>query len=241
VPLPGRPFALTIDKVYGTFTVPSFGWPWGWARLWNIAQPRRPHIIGEYKILQNTACLHAGARRERVQLLLVAQPDRAVEPDLRLLALRRRAGARRLRPGQPQQADWFSPTPLASVANEDPALSAGANKVVIWSFPIIRNGLIYVVDIRNGLYVLRYTGLHADEVDGISFLEGNSNLGDAQRLAQSAAPYDSNARAGIQCPAGPPASLQSKAVVAGGAAADGRGLPVRKPPATKGYFVLATM
>ena len=49
--------------------------------------------------------------------------------------------------------------------------------------PIIRNGLIYAIDIRNGLYVLKYTGPHADEVAGISFLEGNSNLGDAVRLA----------------------------------------------------------
>lgn len=54
VPLPGRPFALTTDEVYGTFTVPSFGWPWGWARLWNVAEPTRPHILGEYKIFENT-------------------------------------------------------------------------------------------------------------------------------------------------------------------------------------------
>ena len=31
-------------------------------------------------------------------------------------------------------------------------------------------------DIRNGLYVLRYTGPHAAEVNAIQFLEGNSNL-----------------------------------------------------------------
>jgi hypothetical protein len=86
------------------------------------------------------------------------------------------------------QAGWFSPTPLATVANEDPALSAGPNKVVMWSFPIIRNGLIYIIDIRNGLYVLRYTGPRSDEVDSVSFLEGNSNLGDAQRLAKSGRP-----------------------------------------------------
>jgi hypothetical protein len=55
----------------------------------------------------------------------------------------------------------------------------------MWSFPIIHNGLIYVVDIRNGLYVLRYTGAHADEVNAITFLEGNSNLGDAGRLDKS--------------------------------------------------------
>jgi hypothetical protein len=39
------------------------------------------------------------------------------------------------------------------------------------------------MDIRNGLYILRYTGPHADEVAGIQFLEGNSNLGDALSLA----------------------------------------------------------
>jgi hypothetical protein len=72
------------------------------------------------------------------------------------------------------------------VANEDPALSRGPNKVVMWSFPIIKDGLIYVVDIRNGLLVLRYAGPHADEVDPIRFLEGNSNLGDALRVARSA-------------------------------------------------------
>jgi hypothetical protein len=87
-------------------------------------------------------------------------------------------------PRRPAQAGWFSPVPLAAVANEDPALSRGPNKVVMWSFPIIRHGLVYVVDIRNGLYVLRYTGPHAKEVNRIRFLEGNSNLGDARRLAR---------------------------------------------------------
>jgi hypothetical protein len=71
------------------------------------------------------------------------------------------------------------------VALEDPALSRGPNKVVMWSYPIIRNGLIYVTDIRNGLYVLRYTGPHADEVMGTTFLEGNSNLGDLGRISKS--------------------------------------------------------
>jgi hypothetical protein len=43
-----------------------------------------------------------------------------------------------------------------------------------------------VVDIRNGLYVLRYTGPRAPEASRVAFLEGNSNLGDAGRLAKSA-------------------------------------------------------
>jgi hypothetical protein len=62
----------------------------------------------------------------------------------------------------------------------------GTNKVVMWSFPIVEDGLIYVVDVRNGLYIFRYTGPRASELDQVSFLEGNSNLGDAVRLAMSA-------------------------------------------------------
>jgi len=85
-------------------------------------------------------------------------------------------------PANPSQAGSFLPKPLNKVALEDPALSSGPNKVVFWSYPIIRDGLIYAIDIRNGLYVLKYTGPHADEVAGFSFLEGNSNLGDAVRL-----------------------------------------------------------
>ena len=52
----------------------------------------------------------------------------------------------------------------------------------MWSYPIIRDGLIYVVDVRNGLYILRYDGPFEADVAGISFLEGNSNLGDALAL-----------------------------------------------------------
>jgi hypothetical protein len=47
---------------------------------------------------------------------------------------------------------------------------------MMWSFPIISDGLIYVTDIRNGLYILRYTGRRHESIDKIDFLEGNSNL-----------------------------------------------------------------
>ena len=63
-----------------------------------------------------------------------------------------------------------------------PAL-VGGSKVVAWSYPIIYKGLIYYVDVRNGLYIVKYTGPLHQAVDRITFLEGNSNLGDALRLA----------------------------------------------------------
>jgi hypothetical protein len=76
------------------------------------------------------------------------------------------------------------PEPLDEVLLEDPRLSSdpdtGRNeKVVMWSYPIIKDGLIYVIDLRNGLYVLKYRGAFEKEVSRIGFLEGNSNQGDA--------------------------------------------------------------
>lgn len=64
------------------------------------------------------------------------------------------------------------------MTTEDPLLSSGLDKVVMWSYPVIQDRLIYVVDVRNGLYVLEYGGPYQDEVRSIGFLEGNSNLGD---------------------------------------------------------------
>ena len=43
----------------------------------------------------------------------------------------------------------------------------------MWSYPIMRDGLIYIVDIQSGLYVLRYTGPGAEAVEQITLAEGN--------------------------------------------------------------------
>jgi hypothetical protein len=191
LPVPGRPFELNTDEVYGTFTVPSFGWPWGWARLIDVSDPRTPTIVGEYKIAQQTPAFQGSPFDDAVteQLRSYSSHNPTLTRDLAFIDWHS-GGLQAIdiaNPAAPSQAGWFSSTPLASVANEDPALSAGndaaGNKVVMWSYPIIDDGLIYAVDIRNGLYILRYTGPRARTVNRIRFLEGNSNLGDAGRLA----------------------------------------------------------
>src|SRR5262245_5176777 len=187
VPLPGRPYAITIDEVYGTFTVPSFGWPWGWVRTWNVSSPATPSLIGEYKIFQNTQAFEGspGDDPATEQFTSYSSHNPTVLRDL-IFDDWHSGGLQAIdveNPASPSQSGWFSPTPLPSVALEDPALSRGPNKVVMWSFPIIKDGLIYAIDIRNGLYILRYTGTRAGEVDDVGFLEGNSNLGDAEDLA----------------------------------------------------------
>jgi hypothetical protein len=55
----------------------------------------------------------------------------------------------------------------------DPQL--GATPTMTWSYPIVRDGLIYVADINQGLYVLRYQGPHQEQVEQVGLAEGNSN------------------------------------------------------------------
>jgi hypothetical protein len=185
VPVPGRSFEVNIDEVYGTFTTSSFGWPWGWMRIINVEDASHPRIVSEFKLVQNTPAFHPKVDAATEQFTSYSTHNPTVLPHLVVDSWH--SGGLQVvdiaDPIHPTQGGFNSPTPLASVALEDPALSRGPNKVVMWSFPIISNGLIYVVDIRNGLYVFRYTGSHAKEIERITFLEGNSNLGDALRLA----------------------------------------------------------
>lgn len=187
VKFPGRSFVLTTDEVYGTFTKASFGCPWGWARTINVAQPNRPQIVGDYRIAKN-ACPSDDPVTQ--QFTSYSSHNPTLTTNLAFVTWHS-GGLQAIDisdAARPTQAGWFSPTPLGSVATEDPALGRGPNKVLMWSYPIIRAGLIYVVDVRNGLYVLRYTGPQSAEVGGIGFLEGNSNLGDAARLDKGANP-----------------------------------------------------
>ena len=90
---------------------------------------------------------------------------------------------------KPAEVAAFVPEPLAEISSipDTPAPPYGKTDPVdddwwvsTWSYPVIRDGLIYVADVRNGLYILRATpgSALAAAIDGIAFLEGNSNLGD---------------------------------------------------------------
>jgi hypothetical protein len=182
VPFPGRPqYSFVTDEVYGTFTSPTFGCPWGWARSIRVARPSQPRVVDEYLLPENSCPAPSQDDQERGAY---TAHNPTLTQDLAFVTWHS-GGLQAIdirNPNHLRQTGWYSPTPLASVANEDPALSGGTNKVVMWSFPVVKDGLIYVVDVRNGLYILRYTGRDAREVRGIDFLEGNSNLGDARRL-----------------------------------------------------------
>src|SRR5205823_12172490 len=46
VKVPGRQLIVTTDEVYGKFTSPAFGCPWGWMRLISVADESHPTIVG---------------------------------------------------------------------------------------------------------------------------------------------------------------------------------------------------
>jgi hypothetical protein len=194
VKVPGRNLALTTDEVYGTLTFFNQGCRWGWARLIDVSDPTKPFITGEYAIDEDSLSFCTGTGFDDP----VTEATRSYSshnPTLtqNLAIIDWHSGGLQIidtsDQTNPVQAGFYVPDPPSSVANEDPGLSQGTasrnNKTVFWSYPIIKDGLIYVIDIRNGLFVFQYTGPHAGEVQEIHFLEGNSNLGDAVDLDQN--------------------------------------------------------
>jgi hypothetical protein len=184
VKLWNRDWAYVSDEVYGTATASGHGCPWGWARMVDISDPQRPTVESEFKLPQNQERL-CDKFEPRPRTSYSAH-NPTVTPNI-VFTTWHSGGFQAIDVENPvipfQLAEYF-PKPLEQVNLEDPRLSddpdTGLNeKVVMWSYPIIKDGLIYVVDLRNGLYVLRYEGRHEEEVDEITFLEGNSNLGHA--------------------------------------------------------------
>jgi hypothetical protein len=178
-----KDWVYVSDEVYGTATGSDHGCPWGWARMIDISDPERPTVEAEYRLPENdeSTCAAFNPPRTSYSAHNPTQTRRMV------LTTWHSGGFQVINvqhPRAPYQLAEFFPDPLDEVSIEDPRLSSdpdtGRNeKVVMWSYPIVKDGLIYVVDLRNGLYVLEYEGRFENEIEHIRFLEGNSNQGDA--------------------------------------------------------------
>lgn len=171
VEVPGRDLLVVTDEVYP----PPYGGgcPWGWLRVVDIANPAAPSVSGELLLEENRMACAPDRGPARVSYTA----HNATATAHLALVTWHSAGLQAVDlddPAAPARLAEFRPEPLASVAVEDPAL--GGDPVLAWSTPVVSRGLIYFVDIRNGLYILRYTGPHQSELAGVQHLEGNSNL-----------------------------------------------------------------
>jgi hypothetical protein len=183
VKLWGEDWAWVSDEVYGTATGPGHGCPWGWARMVDISDPKAPTVEGEYREPENDPSTCDEFNPPRTSY---SAHNPTLTPHV-AFSTWHSGGLQAVGlddPQRPYQLAEFTPKPLNKVLLEDGRLSSdpdtGRNeKVVMWSYAIIKDGLIYVMDLRNGLYVLEYGGAFANEVKGIRYLDGNSNQGDA--------------------------------------------------------------
>ena len=167
VKVPGRDLLVVTEEVY---PMPyGSGCPFGHLHMVDIADPTAPAQVGELALAENT-CIGAHANSTFTAHNATVMHDLALVSwyAAGLVAVDIADAA------HPALLAQFVPEPLAQVTTEDPAL--GGDPVEMWTYPIIANGIIYVVDVRNGLYALRYRGWHGEQVSGTAFAEGNSNL-----------------------------------------------------------------
>jgi hypothetical protein len=179
----GKNWVWVSDEVYGTATGSGHGCPWGWARMVDISDPRVPTVKADFRLPENDPATCAAWNPPRTSY---SAHNPTLTPHI-AFSTWHSGGMQAVSIQQarrPYQLAEFFPEPLPEVMLEDPRLSSdpdtGRNeKVVMWSYPVIKDGLIYVIDLRNGLYILEYSGAFEKEVARIGFLEGNSNQGDA--------------------------------------------------------------
>lgn len=168
--VPGRPLAVVTEEVYPRPF--GAGCPWGHVRIVDVARPDALAVLGEYRVRENTTAYCAsGAPTER----RAYTAHNATATEHLAFVTWYAAGLQVIDltdPSSPTEVTELRPMPLPRVAMEDPGL--GGARVAMWSYPVIQDGLVYVVDSRNGLYVLRYQGPYADEVAATAFREGNS-------------------------------------------------------------------
>jgi hypothetical protein len=168
VQAPGRSLLVVTEEVY---PMPyGAGCPWGHLRTVDINDAAAPSVVGEYALPEQDPAQCASVAPNTA----FTAHNATLTHDLALVTWY--AGGLEAidisDPAQPFKLAELRPDPLPHVTTEDPGL--GGNKVEMWSYPIIDDGLIYVVDVRNGLYVLRYHGRWGEQVSATRFAEGNS-------------------------------------------------------------------
>lgn len=164
VPVPGRDLLLLTDERYPPAC------PYGPARLVDVSDPARPRAVSVLSSPENDP---AKCRDSPVGTYTSHNPT--LVGQLALISWYS-SGLQAFDlsdPAQPQRLAEFRPS-ASEPGQRDPQL--GATPAMTWSYPIIRDGLIYVADINQGLYILRYQGPHSDELARVAFAEGNSNL-----------------------------------------------------------------
>jgi hypothetical protein len=173
VKVPGKPYGVMVQEEYANA---GRSCPFGWLRMADMTDASALTLAGGYRLPENE-CSKAKAANGTF-----TAHNQTTFPSLALLTYYS-GGLRAVdttNPYKPVEAGVFVPKATGPAPTErDTRLFFPGSKVAprtgaMWSYPVIQNGLVYVVDIDLGLYVLRYTGPHASEISRAAFVEGNS-------------------------------------------------------------------
>ena len=168
VQLPGQPRVLTTDERY-----PSpfgLGCPFGTAHVVDVSNPAHPVAVSTLAVPENQPAACSAATRGTwtshnptltAHLVLLTWYSAGLE----VFALDD--------PTQPVRVAEYRAAGI-NPAQRDPQL--GNTDTMSWSYPIVARGLVFLTDVNQGLIVLRYRGPHQEEISGLDFSEGNSNL-----------------------------------------------------------------
>ena len=173
VPVPGSPYGVMVQEEYAAA---GRSCPFGWLRVADMTDPAAPVLRGGYRLPENDC-----ARAQAANGTFTAH-NQTTFPSVTLLTWYS-GGLRAVdttNPDKPVETGVFVPraTGAAPAERDERLFFEGSSRPkrtgAMWSYPVVQDGLVYVVDIDLGLYVLRYTGKHASEVSRAAFVEGNS-------------------------------------------------------------------
>jgi hypothetical protein len=177
VKVPGKPYAVLVQEGYAStadLVTGKGGCPFGWLRMADLSNPKVPALTGgEFKLQENDC------NRAKELNGTFTSHNQTVFPDVALVPWYG-GGLRAVdisNPKAPVEAGVFVPKPTFDPDDRDTRLYfPGGDRWTgaMWSYPVVQNGLIYVVDIDLGLYILKYTGKWSNEVKQAAYVEGNS-------------------------------------------------------------------
>jgi hypothetical protein len=169
-PVPGRPYLLVSGERVGVDSC-----PWSWGHILDVTVERFPQVISRYMVPENLeANCFPGGPGDPALLRDFSPHQQLVFPNLFFISWYS-AGLRAWdisNPVLPMEVGVFVPKPVPDIVE----LFRNSPDVWVWTHPILYNGLIYIGDENNGLYILRYKGARAEELPQQGRVISNTNF-----------------------------------------------------------------
>lgn len=162
VPLADPRYVLVTEEVYFC--------PFAGLFIADIQTPAHPQIISRFKLPENIS--PCTGRPDPSAIYTAHNP--LLVGDLAFITWYA-GGLQALNfsdPAHPYRVGLYVPDGAGAASHS----YLGSHPVQLWSYPILRDGLLYVSDIQSGLHILRYTGPGAELVNAVPLAEGNVTI-----------------------------------------------------------------